>query len=932
MNKWVNIDRWTANHQTMINKCNVNNVEQGSRCLCCKAIICKCVFRCSVTGKQFIFHKEGNFSCKSSHLIYLITCADCGIQYVGQTTQPLHVRLNAHRSCTKRNPNTYLYKHFNELGHDFSKATIQIIDSVESDRSADLDRLENYWISVLCTAFPLGLNDRIEGVGNVSKLGSNEYPSLYFSVAINRRKRGHGRKKKVKRNFGLAANPFIINHDHSDEMLLSLNNLFGESSKLFYLRLRSLDKKVLSHIALRSSSSPTIITPILHSFIYTHKLDPNNAIQERESIIIPFKSKFIDTLSLHSIFYDTSITSLLPDVLRNRLPLKIFFQYNKPIGRKIMNYSSFLNNLGKDDLRNIINNDCSCSSSVFNCTELGHIVTGDINIITNDKLRSLMSYGAKFREPISQNSNETRDNIFASIDQFITSKANKYRVDQDSFKAWGDRVKQIVSNRIRYFVSNKSDVFDKGSSIFSDPEVASYIKNLHKEFIIVVADKASSNFVVICKKFYTLVLIAELGIDLQSLSCVGNTTYSFVSEDKMGVIRDTAIKLRDTFNINCGDANRRIPNIFWNPKLHKNPYKPRFIAGARKSISKELEGLMNKGMQVLKANFKRYCASIFRRTGLNFDWSINSSSEFLNKIKSLDIWSMRVYDFSTLYTNLNLQDVEASLFDLCNLLFNKQYKYICVRSSKAFFSCKKYNGFYCFDKELFKKAISFILNNTYVCFAGFILKQSKGIPMGGGCSSPIADLYLCSKEFMFMKALLKDKKFSLAKLLSNNSRYVDDVNVVNYKSFHDKAKEIYPMDLILERSGENDKDLAYLDVRITIQDDKISSSVYNKTESFGFPVVNFTFPESNIPIQLGYDVFYGQILRYSKIFSDVQGFIDKSASLFHTLEGRGYKYHALCKQFKRVFRKNFFAKHKYGFRNDQQAIDSLKKHLLRYPR
>ena len=204
--------------------------------------------------------------------------------------------------------------------------------------------------------------------------------------------------------------------------------------------------------------------------------------------------------------------------------------------------------------------------------------------------------------------------------------------------------------------------------------------------------------------------------------------------------------------------------------------------------------------------------------------------------------------------------------------------------------------------------------------------------MGGGCSSPIADLYLCSKEFMFMKALLKDKKFSLAKLLSNNSRYVDDVNVVNYKSFHDKAKEIYPIDLILERSGENDKDLAYLDVRITIKDDKISSSVYNKTESFGFPVVNFTFPESNIPIQLGYDVFYGQILRYSKIFSDVQGFIDKSASLFHTLEGRGYKYHALCKQFKRVFRKNLFAKHKYGFRTDQQAIDSLKNHLLRYPR
>ena len=931
LNKWVNIDRWTANHHTTFSKCTDNHVDHESRCLCCKAFVCDNVFRCSVTGKQFIFHKEGNFSCKSSHLIYLITCSDCDVQYVGQTTQPLHVRLNAHRSCAKRNPNTYLYKHFNELGHDFSKATIQIIDYIETDSSVDLDRLENFWISVLCTAFPLGLNDRVDGVGSVSKLVGNEYPSLYFSLAITRRRRGHGRKKKEKRNRRLEPNATGLEHNSIDEKLLFLNNLFEESPKQFYLHLRSLNKRVFSLLALKSSSSPNIITPLLHSLIYSNQQNPIKAVEERECIVIPFKSKFIDTLSLNSIFRDTSISSLLPEVLKNKLPLKIFFQYNMPIGRKIMNYNSFLNNIKKDDLRNLINSDCTCSSSIFNCSDFGHIITGDLNFITCNKLRSLMSFGAKFREPVSQDPNHIKNYINTSIDHFITSKAGKYRVGQDSFRAWGDKVKQVVSNRINYYVSHKPYVFDKSTSIFKDPEVASYVKDLHNKYIIVVADKASSNFVIICKKFYTQVLMAELGIDMQSFSCVGNTTYSFVSEDKGEVIRDTFIKLKNIFNIDCSEDFRRIPNIFWNPKLHKNPYKPRFIAGARKSVTKELEGLMNKGMQVLQANLKRYCAAIFRRTGLNFNWSINSSSEFLNRINSLDIWSMRVYDFSTLYTNLNLHDVESSLFEICNLLFNKQYKYICVRSTKAFFSSKKYNGFYCFDKELFKKAIHFILNNTYVCFAGFILKQSKGIPMGGGCSSPIADLYLCCKEFMFMKALLKNKKFSLAKLLSNNCRYVDDINVVNYKNFYDKAKEIYPADLILDRSGDNDKDVAYLDVRITIEDNKISSSVFNKTDSFGFPVVNFTFPESNIPMQLGYDVFYGQILRYSKIFSDVHAFIVKSSSLFHTLEERGYQYRDLCRQFRRVFHKNYFIKPKFGFRNDRQALDTLKNCLLQRP-
>ena len=77
-----------------------------------------------------------------------------------------------------------------------------------------------FWISVLCTAFPLGLNDRVEGVGNVSKLGDIEYSSLYFSLAITRRKRGHGRKKKIKRNLGLEANSSDLNLDSIDEKLL----------------------------------------------------------------------------------------------------------------------------------------------------------------------------------------------------------------------------------------------------------------------------------------------------------------------------------------------------------------------------------------------------------------------------------------------------------------------------------------------------------------------------------------------------------------------------------------------------------------------------------------------------------------------------------------------------------------------------------------
>ena len=112
-----------------------------------------------------------------------------------------------------------------------------------------------------------------------------------------------------------------------------------------------------------------------------------------------------------------------------------------------------------------------------------------------------------------------------------------------------------------------------------------------------------------------------------------------------------------------------------------------------------------------------------------------------------------------------------------------------------------------------------------------------------------------------MKSLIKQKKFSLARLLSDNSRYVDDLGIQNYRNFDHLIADIYPKDLIMERSGNDDKDVCYLDVRITIGSDGFATEVYNKVDEFTFPVVMFTFPSGNIPIQLGYDVFFGQIQK-----------------------------------------------------------------------
>ena len=278
----------------------------------------------------------------------------------------------------------------------------------------------------------------------------------------------------------------------------------------------------------------------------------------------------------------------------------------------------------------------------------------------------------------------------------------------------------------------------------------------------------------------------------------------------------------------------------------------------------------------------------------------------MQKLQSIDVFNIQVYDFTTLYTNLDLGVVEKLLFEMIDLLFSSTNKYICISKfeDKSFFSKKVYNNYYCFDSELLKQAIRFLLQNTFVSFGNIILRQTKGIPMGGNSSSQFADLSLAKSEFNYMKSLLASKKMNLAKLLSNNGRYVDDLSVFNYLNFANLISDIYPVDLVMERSGDDNKDINYLDIRIKISNSIISTEVYNKVEDFNFPVVMYTFPNSNMPINIGYNVFYGQLLRYSVICSHVSTFIFSSNKLYCILISRSYNHWQLVLKFRALMKNN----------------------------
>ena len=273
--------------------------------------------------------------------------------------------------------------------------------------------------------------------------GSN--PLFYFNKTIPSRRRGHGRKKRVKKALGLNAAGNV--ETPTGDILMALDNFFTHDLKQFYQYLRTLKKNVLHNVKLAASSGHLVFAPILLSLFHNtyERGRPSEIVKQRECIVIPFNCKFIDTLSINSILRDNKVSSLLPESVKSRLPLRIFYKYNMPIGRKLLNYNTFLRNLNKDGIKEIISKDCACSSSVYNYNALDHIVTGDLGIINNEKLRNLMSYGAKFREPISMTPNDIKDSLYNYI---------------DCFGEWGDKIKGIISNRINFHINHNPNVFD----------------------------------------------------------------------------------------------------------------------------------------------------------------------------------------------------------------------------------------------------------------------------------------------------------------------------------------------------------------------------------------------------------------------------------------------------------------------------------------
>jgi hypothetical protein len=769
-----------------------------------------------------------------------------------------------------------MVRHFASGDHSVSDFSIQIVETV--DKNHNIVEREVFWIKLLNTAYPYGLNDSIHGYGNVSE-GSNPLEKAnqpYFSAPSAFRKRKNIHKRRHNGRLITDAVDIIAN--------MQIAN--ARNIRIFIAYLRSLNKQTLRHINqfLQQNTCTyeerriLMVTGYLAGHL-THDRR-NRSVKQRDVFSLHFSGTILDRINIASIFGASSIRLLNPIPHDMQRHVRLVYTYDTPISKLVFNYSKTLKAIDSNGaLGQALNKTCECSQSPFRYAPSGHIVTGNLDVVNNTELKDILKKGTKYRIPTNTDWNKIRTDFLDSLNRFISQLARRTKIHPFAFHFYRSEILRIFNSRLLACEDN-DELVGYGISI---PNLRKALRDLHSKYIIAPADKASGNYIFICKPYYISIVCKELGIVFNNglATVTGNEVYRPTNVDLNALyLRHKSIA--NAFGLQINDENNVLPNFFAIPKLHKSPYKFRFIAGARCSTMKPLSMHLHYILRFLRNFLRNYCAKIQRLTGRRFFWSIDNSDMAINKIRcTKNISNLVSADFATLFTKLPHTTIKNCLMRLIDLGFNNCKKqFMAVSSKKVFFTdSTQYRHYVYMDRLDVKQILVHVMDETYVTFAGTTFRQIMGVPMGGNASPLIADLTLSMMEFAYCNSHPRNNMLAV--------RYIDDILALNCPDFINKAASIYVKELKLEETYKGNH-CCFLDLDISLQNGSGIVNVYNKTDAFPFKVNRFGYPDSKVSASIHSNTIIGQLIRYARICSNKNDFIIRARELFNIYTSRNF--------------------------------------------
>ena len=110
-----------------------------------------------------------------------------------------------------------------------------------------------------------------------------------------------------------------------------------------------------------------------------------------------------------------------------------------------------------ESLHNGVHNNptqCECNTSSHLYQPYGHVITGDLSIILNSKLRDLIAKGPKYREPCKVDWDKNLSLLCEAVDQYALQWTKREMVELSVLSSWKEMVKGQIKERISKLKQN----------------------------------------------------------------------------------------------------------------------------------------------------------------------------------------------------------------------------------------------------------------------------------------------------------------------------------------------------------------------------------------------------------------------------------------------------------------------------------------------
>ena len=116
---------------------------------------------------------------------------------------------------------------------------------------------------------------------------------------------------------------------------------------------------------------------------------------------------------------------------------------------------------------------------------------------------------------------------------------------------------------------------------------------------------------------------------------------------------------------------------------------------------------------------------------------------------------------------------------------------------------------------------------------------------------------------------------------------------------------IYPAELQLNKANAFDSEAACLDLNLSINNNIVSTKIYDKRDDFDFDIINFPFLDGDVPRRPSYGVYIPQLIHFARASSHIADFNNRNKFLTAKLLKQGLTVSLTPQSVFQIYRRHF---------------------------